>query len=29
MKHVEIIPGVGGGHIKENDGRAEFDYDKL
>jgi hypothetical protein len=26
MGHVEIIPRVGGGRIK-NDGRGEFNYD--
>jgi hypothetical protein len=29
MRHVETIPGVGGGEIKENDGGGEFNYDKL
>jgi hypothetical protein len=28
MRPVEIIPGMGGGKIKENDG-SEFDYDIL
>jgi hypothetical protein len=29
MRPVEIIPGVGGGRIKENDGGDEFNYDIL
>jgi hypothetical protein len=28
MIHVETIPGMGGGRIKKNDGRVEFNYDK-
>jgi hypothetical protein len=29
MRPVEIIPGIGGGRIKENDGEGEFNYDIL
>jgi hypothetical protein len=29
MKMDETIPGMGGGMIKENDGRGEFNFDKL
>jgi hypothetical protein len=29
MRPVETIPGMGGGGIKENDGRGEFNYDIL
>jgi hypothetical protein len=29
MTHVEIIPGMRGGRIKENDGGLEFNYDIL
>jgi hypothetical protein len=28
-KSFETIPGLGGGEIKENDGRGEFNYDVL
>jgi hypothetical protein len=27
MRPYETIPGTGGGRIKENDGKGEFDYD--
>jgi hypothetical protein len=27
MRHVETIPGMGEGGIKENDGGAESNYD--
>jgi hypothetical protein len=27
MRPVETIPGMGGGGIKETDGRGEFNYD--
>jgi hypothetical protein len=27
MRHVEIVPGMEGGWIKENDGGGEFSYD--
>jgi hypothetical protein len=26
MRPVETIPGMGGGEIKNNDGRSEFNY---
>jgi hypothetical protein len=26
MRHVETIPGMEGGEIKENDGEGEFNY---
>jgi hypothetical protein len=29
MRPVEIIAGLGGGRIKENDGGGEFNYDIL
>jgi hypothetical protein len=29
MRHVETIPGMGEGEIKENDGGGELDYDSL
>jgi hypothetical protein len=29
MRHVEIIPEMGGGMVKENDGGDEFNYDIL
>jgi hypothetical protein len=29
MRPVETIPGMGGGEIKENDRRWDFNYDKL
>jgi hypothetical protein len=29
MRHVETIPGMEGGRIKENDGRGELSYDIL
>jgi hypothetical protein len=29
MRPIETIPGVGGGMIKKNDGRGEFNYDIL
>jgi hypothetical protein len=29
MTPVEIIPGMGVGKIKENDGGGEFNYDTL
>jgi hypothetical protein len=29
MRLFEIIPGMRGGRIKENDGRGEFNYDIL
>jgi hypothetical protein len=29
MRPVETIPGMGGGWLKENDGRGEFNYDIL
>jgi hypothetical protein len=29
MRPVELIPGMGGGEIKENDGGGEFNYDIL
>jgi hypothetical protein len=29
MRHVETIPGIGGGEIKGNDGGNEFNYDTL
>jgi hypothetical protein len=28
-RHVETIPGMGGGEIKENDGAGEFNYNIL
>jgi hypothetical protein len=27
MRSVEVIPGMGGGETKENDGGGEFKYD--
>jgi hypothetical protein len=27
MRHVETVPGMGEGEIKENDGGGEFNYD--
>jgi hypothetical protein len=29
MRPVEIIPGMRGGGIRENDGEGEFNYDTL
>jgi hypothetical protein len=29
MRHVETVPGMGAGGIKENDGGGEFNYDIL
>jgi hypothetical protein len=29
MKHVETIPGMGGGRVKENDRGGEFNYEVL
>jgi hypothetical protein len=29
MRPVETILGMGGGRIKENDGRGQFNYDIL
>jgi hypothetical protein len=29
MRHVEIIPWMRGGRIKDNDGEGEFNYDIL
>jgi hypothetical protein len=29
MRHIEAIPGMGGGGIKENDRGSEFNYDIL
>jgi hypothetical protein len=29
MRPVEIMPGMGGGGIKGNDGRGEFNYNKV
>jgi hypothetical protein len=29
MKDIKTIPEIGGGGIKENDGRGEFNYDIL
>jgi hypothetical protein len=29
MRPFETVPGMGGGRIKENDGRGEFNCDTL
>jgi hypothetical protein len=29
MKHVETLPEMGQGRVKENDGGVEFNYDIL
>jgi hypothetical protein len=29
MRHIETIPGMGEGRIKENDGGGEFKYDNI
>jgi hypothetical protein len=29
MRHAEMIPGIGGREIKENDRVGEFNYDTL
>jgi hypothetical protein len=29
MRYVETVPGMGGGVIKENDGRCKINYDIL
>jgi hypothetical protein len=29
MRPIETIPGMGGGRIKENDGKGELNYDTL
>jgi hypothetical protein len=29
IRHVEILQGIGGRRMKENDGEVEFNYDTL
>jgi hypothetical protein len=29
VRHVETVPVMGGGGIKENDGEGKFNYDTL